>query len=349
MNADIMLADRRRTVVESGSGALEVIVPDADAAVRWASHEYPNSLAKWHHHPQIEFHLIREGSGLMMAGDCVVPFRAGHVALIGSNLPRNWVSDVKPGERLARRDVLCHVRPQTMKALMACFPETARFNLVLRRAARMLGGYRLEIPSVFGESAQAAGALLEGMGDHDPARRVADLIELFGVFADAPETEASTVVTPGYDLELNSDTERTVNEAIAYVTENLAGEISLEEAARLVSMSPSAFSRFFKRAAGIGFSDFVRRLRIGRAKRMLATTDRAVARIREECGYDNASNFTKIYCSCGRIVNIDRKSCSVKRKLHKTIECAVCRNLRIGRELDLLDEHYSVPEQSVYD
>ena len=37
------------------------------------------------------------------------------------------------------------------------------------------------------------------------------------------------------------------------------------------------------------------------------------------------------------------------RKLHKTIECAVCRNLRIGRELDLLDEHYSVPEQSVYD
>ena len=210
MNADIMFADRRRTVVESGSGALEVIVPDADAAVRWASHGYPNSLAKWHHHPQIEFHLIREGSGLMMVGDCVVPCRAGHVALIGSNLPHNWVSDVKPGERLARRDVLCHVRPQTVKALMACFPETARFNLVLRRAARAM------------------------------------------------------VVTPGYDLELSSDTERTVNEAIAYVTENLAGEISLEEAARLVSMSPSAFSRFFKRAAGIGFSDFVRRLRIGR-------------------------------------------------------------------------------------
>lgn len=253
MNADIMFADRRRTVVESGSGALEVIVPDADAAVRWASHGYPNSLAKWHHHPQIEFHLIREGSGLMMVGDCVVPCRAGHVALIGSNLPHNWVSDVKPGERLARRDVLCHVRPQTVKALMACFPETARFNLVLRRAARAM--------VLSGESAQAAGALLEGMGDHDPARRVADLIELFGVFADAPETEAHTVVTPGYDLELSSDTERTVNEAIAYVTENLAGEISLEEAARLVSMSPSAFSRFFKRAAGIGFSDFVRRLR----------------------------------------------------------------------------------------
>lgn len=303
MNADIMFADRRRTVVESGSGALEVIVPDVDAAVRWASHGYPNSLAKWHHHPQIEFHLIREGSGLMMAGDCVVPFRAGHVALIGSNLPHNWVSDVKPGERLTRRDVLCHVRPQTMKALMACFPETARFNLVLRRAARAM--------VLSGESAQAAGALLEGMGDHDPARRVADLIELFGVFADAPETEVSTVVTPGYDLELNSDTERTVNEAIAYVTENLAGEISLEEAARLVSMSSSAFSRFFKRAAGIGFSDFVRRLRIGRAKRLLATTDRAVARIQEECGYDNASNFNR------RFLDETGTTPSAYRKAHR--------------------------------
>lgn len=72
-------------------------MPDAQASVRWAKHGYPSSLAKWHHHPHIEIHLIREGTGLMMAGNAVVPYEAGQVALIGSNLPHNWVSDIAPG------------------------------------------------------------------------------------------------------------------------------------------------------------------------------------------------------------------------------------------------------------
>ena len=48
----------------------------------------------------------------MMAGNAVVPYEAGQVALIGSNLPHNWVSDIAPGERLRQRDVVCHVRPE---------------------------------------------------------------------------------------------------------------------------------------------------------------------------------------------------------------------------------------------
>lgn len=79
------------------SGVLEIIVPDAQASVRWTKHGYPSSLAKWHYHPHIEIHLIREGTGLMMAGNAVVPYEAGQVALIGSNLPHNWVSDIVPG------------------------------------------------------------------------------------------------------------------------------------------------------------------------------------------------------------------------------------------------------------
>ena len=40
-------------IPHSDAGSLEVIVPDGDAAIRWSSHGYPSSLAKWHYHPQI--------------------------------------------------------------------------------------------------------------------------------------------------------------------------------------------------------------------------------------------------------------------------------------------------------
>ncbi len=56
------------------------------------------------------------------------------------------------------------------------------------------------------------------------------------------------------------------------------------------------------------------------------------------------SNFDKIYCSCGRIVDLDSKSISLKKSLNKPIQCYHCRNLRIAAELDSLDANYSVIE-----
>ncbi|NEG55040.1 helix-turn-helix domain-containing protein [Bifidobacterium platyrrhinorum] len=266
------------------SGTLEVIVPDGEAAVRWASHGYPSALARWHYHPQIEIHLIREGSGQLMAGDGLMPFEAGHVALIGSNLPHNWLSDVIPGERLRHRDVLCHVRPQTIRMLMAAFPETYGFEQVMRRSAHAL--------VLSGDAAREAGDLLVAMGDHDPARRVADLVAILSVFEHAPAGESRTVVAPEYNPAVAAGAEQGINAAISYISDHL-DDVNLPDAAAAASMSVSTFSRFFKRVAGIGFADFVRRLRIGRACRLLTCTDMPVSKIQRMSGYDNASNFNR--------------------------------------------------------
>lgn len=50
---------------------------------------------------------------------------------------------------------------------------------------------------------------------------------------------------------------------------------------------------------------------------------------------ENSRSFTKIYCSCGRFVDIDTRALKLKKALHKDIECAHCRNLRIAKELEL--------------
>ena len=268
----------------SDSGSLEVIVPDGETAIRWASHGYPSSLAKWHYHPQIEIHLIREGSGQFMAGDGLMPFEAGHVALIGSNLPHNWISDIRPGERLTHRDILCHVRPQTIRLLSSAFPETAGFEQVLRRA--------LHAVVLSGESAHQVADLLVAMRDHEESRRVADLVAMLAIFEHAPEAESRTLVTPEYNPMVAVGAEDGINAAISYISDHL-DEVSLQDAAEAAAMSASTFSRFFKRVAGIGFADFVRSLRIGRACRLLSCTDMPIARIQRMSGYANASNFNR--------------------------------------------------------
>ncbi|MDR1690599.1 MAG: hypothetical protein LBR42_01985 [Candidatus Methanoplasma sp.] len=46
----------------------------------------------------------------------------------------------------------------------------------------------------------------------------------------------------------------------------------------------------------------------------------------------------KIYCTCGRIVDLDRKEMNVKLSLKKDLECTKCRNARIAKELDAMND-----------
>ena len=48
-------------------------------------------------------------------------------------------------------------------------------------------------------------------------------------------------------------------------------------------------------------------------------------------------SLVKIYCACGRIVDLDKKIMSVKKSLKKDLECTICRNARISMEIDILN------------
>ena len=122
--------------VDTGLGDLEVVLPDLESTVRWFQHGYPTPLARWHHHPEIEFHLIVASHGQMMAGDRTVDFAPGQVTLMGPDLPHNWLSDLGPGECLEKRDVLCQVLPERVARAAQILPELSDFNTLVERSRR---------------------------------------------------------------------------------------------------------------------------------------------------------------------------------------------------------------------
>lgn len=72
-------------------------------------------------------------------------------------------------------------------------------------------------------------------------------------------------------------------------------EIKLETLAGLANMSQSAFSRFFKLHTGRTLSDYIIDIRLGNATRMLIDTTESIAEISFCCGYNNLSNFNRIF------------------------------------------------------
>lgn len=95
-------------------------------------------------------------------------------------------------------------------------------------------------------------------------------------------------------VELLSESRR-VRKVQHYVMEHYKETIRLQQMADLVGMAPTAFSRFFRMRMGRTFSDFLIDTRIGAATRYLVDTSMSVSEICYQSGFNNISNFNRIF------------------------------------------------------
>lgn len=83
--------------------------------------------------------------------------------------------------------------------------------------------------------------------------------------------------------------------ALDYVDRNLTGELQLEKVAKEAAMSPAYFSTLFKKLNGLTLWEYVQSRRIELAADKLLASDRNVAEIAMECGYNSISNFNRSF------------------------------------------------------
>ncbi|MFA6811657.1 MAG: AraC family transcriptional regulator [Bacteroidaceae bacterium] len=95
-------------------------------------------------------------------------------------------------------------------------------------------------------------------------------------------------------VEIKSDSRR-IQKAQSYINIHYMEEIRLPEVAKLVNMTPISFSRFFKAHTNKSFSDYLIDIRLGFASRKLLDTTNSVAEIAYDCGYNNLSNFNRVF------------------------------------------------------
>lgn len=83
-----------------------------------------------------------------------------------------------------------------------------------------------------------------------------------------------------------------IDSATKYIASNYALDISLEDVAREISLSPTYLSKKFKKVTGLTFKEYVSYLRLKNACQMLITTDDSITAIAARCGF-NSSNYFK--------------------------------------------------------
>lgn len=86
-----------------------------------------------------------------------------------------------------------------------------------------------------------------------------------------------------------------VEKVINYITENLAGDLSLNVLAEVCYLNPSYLSRIFRKETGSKISDFVSLKRIDLAKYLLLNSQMKVNEIGQKIGYHTPHSFTRLF------------------------------------------------------
>lgn len=95
----------------------------------------------------------------------------------------------------------------------------------------------------------------------------------------------------GDDVE-NSDL---IFKAIYFIRDHYSQNIKLEDAAREVHLSPSYFSRVFKKEVGMTFIKFLNKVRVEESKAYMANRNYSLSEIAQLVGFQDQSYFTRIF------------------------------------------------------
>ncbi|HJV59706.1 MAG TPA: AraC family transcriptional regulator [Albitalea sp.] len=256
--------------------------PQEAGFIRCLDHGFPTPLARWHYHDEYELHMIVATSGKAFVGDWIGQFQPGHLVLTGPRLPHNWISLDLPQGGVPLRDRVIQFAHAPLVHAAECIPELAEVMPVLERARHGI--------EFFGLSEQAAQHFERVRSSRGIGRLGAFMAFLTDLARCGDYRLLSSVQIQSTEDDATLDQ---INAIVSQVTENVAHSMTLADFAAQLGMSESRFSRFFRRATGNTFVDFVNRVRINRACQLLMESDRYITHICYEVGFNNVANFNR--------------------------------------------------------
>lgn len=192
---------------------------------------------------------------------------------------------------------LCLVLARSGQAL----DELALRDLVLGCAESVLEALRNDLGlSVLAGAAFAAGPQGSGLpGPANLARAAASAVSVAGKGRRVVLAPLAAPVAPGQAGEaLARDGllhDRAAQGALALIEERLAEDLSLENVAGLVGVSPSHLSRLLARRTGMGFADCLARIRVERAKAYLSAASVSVKEVAVLVGFRDPAYFARVF------------------------------------------------------
>jgi AraC-like DNA-binding protein len=237
-----------------------------------------------HYHEELELNLIINAKGARrIVGDHIECIDDLELVLVGPNLYHAWFTHQCKSEEIREVTIQWHKDLLDDKLL-----RRNQLSFIRSMVERSQKGILF--------SKETAAALAPRILSLNQKNGFDSVLELMSILHDlSTSRNMRTLSDVSFTNEHFTYNSRRIEKAFEYMNDNYDKPISLGEVAKLVSMTEVSFSRFIKKRTGNTFIDSLNEIRLGHASRMLIDTTHSIAEISYNCGFNNISNFNRIF------------------------------------------------------
>lgn len=233
-----------------------------------------------HMHKNYELNFVTSGNGKRIVGNNISSFEINDLVLIGPNLlhhrelsetDRNNPPEcliLYISESLINRDL---VQIKELEAIHDLFKKAIRGVAFKGDSVKLIKQQMLQLSELQGSDGFIA------------------LLKLLINLTEIEEQEILSLA-PEFQVSHYKDLDQ-IKIVHDYVLRNIQDTITLDVVSGLLNMAPGSFCRFFKKRTGKSFLQYMKDIRISIASRMLSNTEKPIAQICYESGYNNLANF----------------------------------------------------------
>ena len=254
--------------------------PKSQSSFHFFRREEPLFNSFRHFHPELELTYIHKGIGIRYIGDNINSFEPGDLVLIGENLPHDYVSSSTNDEH-------------NSEAYVFQFPRSIIYNIVECHSIGQLFseadyGIHFINPSV---------QLLEKIRNTSLVPTLKNFINFLDILNDLYHHHNKKIIS---SIAFTKNTKsRRSPEKILKVTKHIANhyqhQITINQMAQLIHMTPQSFCRWFKGSTGCSFITYLNSTRIEKACQLLLQSNFTIANISFQSGFETVSHFNRTF------------------------------------------------------
>ncbi|MBB5396600.1 MULTISPECIES: AraC family transcriptional regulator [unclassified Mucilaginibacter] len=237
-----------------------------------------------HYHEEYELNLILNAGGAKrVVGGHIEVIDDLELVLVGPNLYHAWFTHQCKSEAINEVTIQFHKDLFDEK-----FLRRNQLSFVKSMLERSQRGIAFSPETII--------ALKDRLLSLDKKNGFDGVLELLSILHDLSiSRNMKTLSDPSFTNDKFYYNSRRIEKVFEYMNTNYNKQVSLAEVARIANMPEASFSRFIKKRTGKTFIDSLNEIRLGHASRMLIDSTTTVAEIAYKCGFNNISNFNRIF------------------------------------------------------
>lgn len=237
-----------------------------------------------HFHEEFELNFIQNAGGAKrVIGDHVAEIEDLELLLVGPNLQHGWFTHNCKGKKILEITIQFHRDLFDEKFLQR--NQMFFIKALFQRASR---GVLFSMDTTL--------SIIPRIQKLTQKSGFDSVLELMSILHDLSiSRNFRTLSDASFNKELSFYNSRRIEKVMGYVNKNFRQNISLGDVAKIAGMTEVSLSRFFKVRTGKTFINALNDIRLGHATRMLIDTTQSVNEIAYKCGFNNMSNFNRIF------------------------------------------------------